>query len=264
MRPSANATPQRPPRSAEPRGWAWLMVLLVASLVIVTVLLVSARLLGSPVTWPAVRTLLSGNQASAATSNVIGPADRLLLADEFTRRGGLLPDNQETTAGILHVAPDRGLYQLQVAPGGLAWSTVGAESLRDFNAEASLTLASSTPYASGGFVARYQDQANFYLFAIDGQGRFQVQLLKAGTLQAVTPWNTEATIRPAGHANQLSLIDDGEVLRLFVNGLLLFEERQPQLPAGDVGVFGAGTDGDGAEVEIDWLRLYALPVDYHP
>jgi hypothetical protein len=95
-------------------------------------------------------------------------------------------------------------------------------------------------------------------------GHFQVQLLKAGGLQTLTPWLAEAAVQPNGQANRLTLVDDGVVLRFFINGPLLYEVTDPQLPAGDLGIFGAGTSIAGAEVNVDWLRIYALPEDYRP
>lgn len=264
LRPTAKVHPQRPPRAAEPRGCAWSMVVLVALVIVVTSLLVSVRLPGSPLAWPQMRAQVMNwiGAAPAATEN--GDQFRLLLADEFTGRANTLPDDQQTDAGTLHVVPAQGVYQLQVEPDRMVWSTIGANNLPDYRMEASFTIATASPAGSGGLVARYQDKANFYLFAIDGLGRLQVQLLRAGVMQTVKPWKANDSIHPAGQANQLVLIDDGAVLRLFINSVVVYEAPDPALPAGDVGIFGAGTPTAGAEVDVDWIRLFALPKGNSP
>lgn len=260
QRPTAKAAPQRPPRTDDPRGCLWSAVLAVAALVVVTSLLVIARLIDAPTDWPAVRSQLAGwLGAPAATGDPT--AARLLWADEFSHPESLLPPNIQIDQWSLQAAPDAGVYQISVYPSRLAWSTVGVAEMRDFYVEAQFTVADVTPTTVAGLIARYRDRDNFYLFAIDGVGQFQVQLLEEGALQALTPWLPDMAVNPAGEANILALEDDGESIRFFVNGLLFFVLAEPQLPPGDVGVFGAAPTESMGEAQVDWLHLYALPQD---
>ena len=257
QRPTAKAAPQRPPRTDDPRGCLWSAVLAVTALVVVTLLLVTARMLDAPTNWPAVRSQLAGWLGAPTPS-------RLLWADEFSHPDGLLPPNIQTDQWSLQAEPNAGVYQIQVYPSRLAWSTVGVAGLRDVYVEAGFTVADETPTTVAGLIARYRDQNNFYLFAIDGEGQFQVQWLEEGALQALTPWLPDMAVNPAGEANILALEDDGESIRFFVNGLLFFVLAEPQLPPGDVGVFGAAPTASMGEAQVDWLHLYALPQEGGP
>lgn len=258
QRPTAKDAPQRPPGADDPRGCLWSAVLALVSLVVVTSLLVAARVIDAPTTWPAVRNQLAGWLGVPAMAE--DPAAlRLLRADEFSHPDSLLQPNIQAEQWSLQVAADAGAYQMRVYPSHLAWSTVGVAELHDFYIEAGFTVADVTPAGFAGLVARYRDRDNFYLFAVDGMGQFQVQLLEQGTLQALTPWLPDMAVNPAGEANILALEDDGELVRFFVNGLLFFVLAEPTLPPGDVGVFGAAPAESFGEIDVDWLHLYALP-----
>jgi hypothetical protein len=279
-RPTAKSQPQRPPQSAEGRGCLWSLVLLVVALLVVTLLLVSARLMDSPVAWPQIRTAFLGRSvepatpaptteratapAAAITADATAAGDpQLLVADEFTNTAGLIPGHQQPESWTFTPRPEVGVYQMAVQPAKLGWSTIGIEALASYRAEASLTIAPETAAGYTGFVARLQDESNFYLFAVDGVGRFQVQLLKEGRLQTLLPWSGAPVANRAGEANELALIDNGRVLRLFVNGVIRYEE-EPQLSPGDLGLFAAAPVESPAQVSADWVRVYRLPAEAMP
>jgi hypothetical protein len=279
-RPTAKSQPQRPPQAGEGRGCLWSLVVLVAALMIVTLLLVVARVMDSPVGWPQIRTtFLEGDAriaeptdagASAAAMAIITPTvavtvpeHQLLLAEEFTGTAGLVPGHHQPDSWTFTPLPTEGLYQMVVRPAKLGWSTIGAGALTGYRAEASLTIAPETPAGYTGLVVRLQDESNFYLFAIDGAGRFQVQLLNAGLLQTLLPWTETNVAKGAGEANEVAIIDNGEVLRLFINGVICYE-AEPQLPPGDLGIFAAASEEAPALITADWLRVYRLPAGAIP
>jgi hypothetical protein len=256
-RPTAKAAPQRPPRSAEPSGCLWTMVLPVVAMIVVTLLLVTARMIDAPLTWSQVQ------QWAAAwlgrTTPIADAADHLLVADDFVQITGVLASTAQPGEWLAQVRPADGVYHLSIAQARLVWSTIGASALKPFFAEAALTIDAATPTGVTGLVARRQDAKNAYLFAINGKGEFQVQLLLDGKLQPLTPWLADVAVHPAGATNQLTIEDDGKMLRFFVNTLLFYQTDLAELPAGDVGVFGAAPAGALAEIDVDWLRIYSLP-----
>ncbi|RIK37196.1 MAG: hypothetical protein DCC55_25065 [Chloroflexi bacterium] len=257
-RPTAQNAPRRPPIVSEAQGCLWSLVLLVAALIVVTLLLTSARLIDSPTSWPQVRSLAAGWFGAPAQA-VEDDAFRLLLGDEFTHADSVLPFADQPGGWSLGVVPGAGVYRLRVQPDRLGWSTVGIQEAVTFYAEVSFTISEETPNGVAGLVVRQQTPGTSYLFAINGQGEFQAQLLQQGSLQALTPWLPDMALNQAGAANVLAVEDDGEMLRFFVNSILFFEVGDPQLPSGDLGVFGAAPPDSAAEVDVDWLHLYALP-----
>lgn len=258
-RPTAKAAPQRPPRLAKPRGCLWTPVLLVVALATTTTLLLTARLVGSPTDWLSVQGQIRAwwatisPEVAAETSS----AYRLVLADEFEGEDVLLAANRQDGQWLLDRVAAESVYTLQLEPNRLAWSTVGG-ALTNYSLSGSFTVVDVTPDAATGFIGRYQDRDNFYLFAVNGRGQFRVQLLYEGTLQTLVPWTTIGWLHPAGQRNLLALADDAAGLHFYANGTLLHDLAQLQLPPGDVGVFGAAPGETLAEIHLDWLRLYAL------
>lgn len=268
VRPTAQATFQRPPGESAGRGTLWLPVGLVAAVLLATLLLLGARLSGVAVRWPDVQLTATDwwanftNRRSlveqTATPALTDTTERLVAADDFTQAQGLLAANQQDGQWDLAYQPADGVYQMQLSPNRLAWSTLGAAVLRNFRLDLVVTIADLRPDGYAGLLGRYQNHENFYLFAVDGRGRYQVQLWQAGQLQTLLPWMESGRIHLAGEANRLTLADDGATLRLSINGQLLFEVQAPALPLGDAGVFGAAPPQTSAEMAVTELRLYEL------
>lgn len=266
-RPTARPTFQRPPAEAEGRGCLWPLVWLVAIIALATLLLLGARLRGTPTTWPTVQTTLQSWWANltnrrALVGEVTSPRPTLgryqLVAEEdFTGPDGLLACNQQDGQWDMVYQPEDGIYHMEIAPNRLAWSTLGAGVLRNFRLDLALTIADLRPDGYAGLLGRYQNHDNFYLFGLDGRGRYQVQLWQNGQLQTLIPWTENGQLNLAGAANVLTLEDDGATLRLAVNDRPLFVVQTPVLPVGDVGVFGAAPAQGNAEITADWLKLYA-------
>jgi hypothetical protein len=242
-------------------------VLLVAALIMSTSLLVVARLVDSPTDWATVRENLAGwlpgigfgGQDSEATSTAPGGGIyRLIIDEEFKTDDGILRANMQDGQWSLAALPDEGVYHMQLAPNRLAWSTIGGDALEDFSLEASITIADVNPAGYAGLIGRYHDSNNFYLFAVDGQGRWQVQLLQDGELLPLGPWQTLDWLNPAGESNLLALEDDGQIVRLYFNGEVIYELVDSALSPGDAGVFGAAPVDTVAQIDVDWLRLYTL------
>lgn len=254
-RPTAKAAPVRP-ADAQPAVYPfrrWAPVLLLVGLILVTVLLIGARLFDSPITWSRLPTTAVAPPGTEQFST--------LLADEFDTTSGLLAESQLAGRWAFARRAAAGIYEIRIQPGQLAWSTVGATALPPHRLTTSLTMADVTPAGQASLVGRFQDAENFYWFAIDGQGRFQVQQSIAGELRLLSPWLTHPAIHPAGLANQLALIDNGAALRFLVNNEVLFELAEPLLPLNTVGVGGAAEAGQFALIELEWLRVQALPSD---
>jgi hypothetical protein len=243
----------------------WPLVWLVAALVFVTSLLIVARLLNSPTTWPQVRTNLTGwaggaaANAEATTLTLLAedlPQYRLRLVEEFDTVSGFLLPNQQDGEWALVVDPAVGRYQMVIEqPNRLVWSTLGGNPLQTYLLEGSFLVADLTPMAATGFIARYRDRHNFYLFAVDGGGRWQVQLFQAGTAHQLTPWTTSPWLNRAGQSNHLALEENGSLLRFWANRVPLFEVDATNLPPGDVGVFGLSPPAMMGEMAVEWLRL---------
>lgn len=260
-RPTARSVVQRPPRTGLAIWQAWLIVGLVVALMAATGLLVAARMTGASTAWPQVRLQLAawllGKPLPGLPAFALPSADyQLRVEDPFVEKTGLLACNQQAGQWTTDIVPERGIYRFQLWPGRLAWSTLAVTDLAAYRLDASFTIVDVMPEGYTGFLARYQDAQNFYLFVVDGAARYQVLLWQAGVLTTVQPWTPSPVINGAGYENVLALVDDGQTLRFYANDQPLFAVDAPQLPPGATGLVGGAGERTMAEISVDWLRLY--------
>lgn len=182
---------------------------------------------------------------------------RLIARDEFADPLFTLPVRRSEESDQRYVGD---LYRLQVTRSGArVWATLGQLNLGAYRLEADLRLASQELFSwgYGGLIVRYQNDENFYLFVVDGEGQYQIELVKEGAWRTVRPW-AQSNALSDGRQNILSVADDGAELRLFINAVQVDAVTDPRLPAGDVGlIVGARSQGH-AQGLFDWVALYEI------
>jgi hypothetical protein len=247
-RPTARQVVQLPPEESSNDGRFWFAILLLAAMIVAT-------------GWMVYDTVRPGQ------SRVVGNGDlSLLLRDDFNTPQLALADDH--IDGVWDTRFADGAYQIVIQqPGNLTWSTLGLLDASTFRVETSLALTEveqqsdpSTVWGYGGFVVRYGNPQNFYLFAVDGQGAYQVQRQKEEIWQILHPWTESDLLKPHGEINLLAVEDDGRQIRFYANGTLLFTIGEPRLPGGDVGLM-AGTRSRGTvAAHFDWVNIYGVPL----
>ncbi len=260
-RPTARAVVQRPPTTGLARWQQWVIASLVVAMMLATVLLVIAKTTGAATAWPQVRSqltaLLSG-QLPSQRPELAAPAAgyRLRLEETFAQETDVIAAAQQAGQWTSEILPGPGVYRFQLWPGRVAWSTLAIEDLAIYWLEASFMIADVMPEGYTGFLGRYQDTENFYLFAVNGAASYQVLLWQAGQLTTLQAWTPSTVINPAGYENVLAIEDDGQVLRFYANKQRLFTVQAPVLPTGATGLVGGAGDRTMAEMTVDWIRLY--------
>ena len=227
-RPTAPPVVHRPPRDLITRSQRWLVTLLLLCLLLSTALLVYAKLSGAPTSWISIqsfgRAVLTGERwSSRLGSYTPGINYRLRISDEFDTRTGLVACTQQAGEWSSDIVPGQGLYRMQIWPGRLTWSTIALNTemtpaAATYRADASVTIVDMMPTGYAGFIARYQDPSNFYLFMIDGLARYQIQLWHDGVLTTLQPWTVNPLLNPAGFENIIALEDNGAQLQFGANG----------------------------------------------
>lgn len=182
---------------------------------------------------------------------------RLIVRDDFSEPKFPLTVDNDQDSDQRYLGD---LYRMQVTrPGVRVWATLGQLNLGAYRFEADLRLATQEAYAwgYGGLIARYQNDQNFYLFVIDNQGEFQIELAENGVWRTIRPW-TKTHALSNGRQNVLSVADNGAELRFYINANSVDVVADPRHPPGDVGlVVGTRSRGQGQGL-FDWVALYEI------
>lgn len=247
-RPTARREVQLPPEEQkQPDNSGWLIVVLLL-------------IVGAMTAWMLYDTVIPARSAAPEM-----PTQQLILDDDFTRPHLALGAGSVDGQWDSNFA--NGTYRIQVEqPGNLTWSTLGLLNVGTFRLETALTLgnSASTPQDTlmlgyGALLARYANDRNFYLFSVDAQGSFQVQLQKHEIWQILQPWTSTPALLAGGKTNHLALEDNGSELRFYANDELLYTVTDPRLPGGDIAI-GGGTRSQGSvSAQFDWVKVYTLP-----
>jgi hypothetical protein len=243
-RPTAKRVVYSPPEAK--RTIPLLPLLLLAAVIIATALVVwRASPFGAGSFYPRVFTPPSN--------------ERLIARDDFAEPNFALPVRSNLESDLSYVGD---LYQILIErPGGLAWAMLGQPNLGAYRLEADLRLAAQQDYAwgYGGLVVRFQNDDNFYLFAVDSGGNYQIQLRQGGAWRTVQPWTPTQALSES-RQKLLSVMDDGAALQFVINSTLVDTVPDPQLPVGDVGLFVGARSQGRAKGLFDWLALYEIPL----
>ncbi len=243
-RPTAPASVLRPPNASVSLSTWWLVVCLILLLLAVTTL-VGASLL----------------QPDLTLGDVVGRPSQAgggaLFADSFDQDRGLWPPLVGPGVAEAQVLPAEGRYRLDVWPGFLAWSRFALEGKPTVALAAVATIDAQTPDAAVALVGRFSDERNFYLFTLDGAGRFGAVRYVQGQATLLRPPTQLPNLSKAGQPNRLVLEDAGGLLRFSANDILLDEIEVAPVQAGRIGAGALATGSDSGAVLFDSLRVYA-------
>jgi serine/threonine protein kinase len=109
--------------------------------------------------------------------------------------------------------------------------------------------------ASGyGIVFRYQDEDNYYVFAVDGLGRYSIWIRSDGQWRELRglneTWTPDDRIKPRGEVNKLTVDVAGNRFIGYVNSELLVDITDDTIPSGGAGVYLATTNDENAQAAV--------------
>ena len=261
-RPTAKAAPQRPPRTDSFGAPRAIMPGLLGLIVLATVILVAANMWDWFPSWWRAPAIVA-DPMRAVTMPMADPVQvagyQLALSDDFSHAQTVFAEGMESGKWRIEHQPTSSTYNMEVWPNRVVWSLLDVPEPDPQRMQASVTVATHTPWGYAGLVNRYADEDNFYMFLVDGEGRFMVQLQQDGVLTTLKPWTKADFLNPAGSTNAITVDDDGSMQRFYGNNMLLYE-TPARIAAGDAGIAG-GSHADGvAEISFDWIQLFDLLV----
>jgi len=125
------------------------------------------------------------------------------------------------------------------------------------------TLLEESASASGyGIIFRYEDGDNYYVFAVDGEGRYSLWRRLPGRWQelrnADEQWTPNPAVNPSGEANRLRIEFDGTLLSGYINDQLVVQLQDDSLRSGAVGIYVASTRDANTIVTVDSYEVAML------
>lgn len=149
-------------------------------------------------------------------------------------------------------------YQVQLTqPERRAWA-VAARPVADF--ELQLDVRSLLPSEDVGYgvLYRHQDAANYYLFAIGGDGYFTITLVRKGEPIPLRVWQQWPHVRRGAATNRLRVRCQAALCRFYVNDEFTAEIMDATFLSGEVGLWAQTFSDAALTVAFEELRLWRL------
>lgn len=242
-----------PPPSPLSRYAPWLLagcsVLLVCSLSLCLIVITIARATGPEALLPLIERFNASNLQSAPTT----PDRDLLLRDEFSdnRQQWTLYQRRAAEAGLEH-----GRMQLLVVGPNQRVSTTIPPSFTDFRLEVDSGLFDGPPETTYGVIFRHQDDANYYVFEVDGLGRYRFGKMIQGVYSVVIEPTMSDRVQPGQALNRLRVIAKGDGISLAVNGVDVVEVSDSSFGRGRIGLTASLDDSSQSRVVFDNLQIF--------
>ena len=150
-----------------------------------------------------------------------------------------------------------GTYQITVSkPKLLSWAT-----MRGDYGDASITVDASIdgPSSSAaGLIFHYKDDKNFYIYSVDGEGRYGLDVYKNDKLTTLIDWTESSAIKPVGERNTLRVETEGDAIRLYANDKLLDEISDSTIANGKAALVVNTFDKPDVTVTFDNLVVRGI------
>ncbi len=134
----------------------------------------------------------------------------------------------------------------------LVWSIAGGP-YSDLQVEVDSTIASDADPAAAGLIFHYQDTDNFYLFSVDNDGYYALEILEDNSWVTLIDWTQSDAIDR--ERNTLRVETKGDEITLFVNGTRLESTNDAAFTSGDVGIAVTSFADSSATVAFDNLVI---------
>lgn len=136
----------------------------------------------------------------------------------------------------------------------IMWSAAG-ETYDDIAIEVDATVE-GPPGSAAALLFRYQDEQNFYLLRVYGDGSYMLTRFLDDEPFDLVEFTQSDAINGSGQPNRLRIELLGETIRLYANDQLLTEVTDSSFAEGDVALGISAEDEAGGSVTYDNLVIY--------
>lgn len=150
--------------------------------------------------------------------------------------------------------------QLTVSQPGQVWWTNPARDFDDVVIRAEARQVSGSNDNAYGLICRYQNEENFYIFLISGDGYYAIGKYQSGSenVQYLTgdgQFQQSDTINTGIASNEMQVSCVGNDLTLEVNGTPLLTVTDPTFVTGDIGLAASTLQAETGVIEFDNVQV---------
>ena len=183
------------------------------------------------------------------------PGGALLFADDFSNTGSGW-DRYSDTEGITDYQD--GVYKIGVNIDTYFYWANPYRSFQDVIIDVEAEMITDEEDNQFGIICRHADVDNWYALVISGDGFAAVRKRFQGNdLEMLSEWIPNQAINTGLSSNQLHAECIGNRLALFVNGVLVVEAFDSDIPAGDVGLIAGTFSAPKTEVLFDDFAVFS-------
>jgi len=185
-------------------------------------------------------------------------SDGALFEDDFSgeQNCGWLEYNR----GGAVAAVEEGVSKISTSSPGEIWWTNPGRNFDDVVIDVTAKQVSGPDDNAYGVICRYQDEENFYLFLISGDGFYAIGKYQSGE-DRVTYISEDGQFAESDQINQGAATNElqarciGNELSLAVNGYPLLTVTDSEFASGDIGLAASAMQQGTVEVVFDDLKV---------
>jgi hypothetical protein len=183
-----------------------------------------------------------------------------LFFDDFSGEQNCGWREYNQSGSVVEIDTEAGVMQISTSQPGQIWWTNPGREFDDVIMTATVAQISGPDNNAYGLICRYQDENNFYIFLISGDGYYAIGKYQTGTPQIIYLTENQEyifseAIQQGVAANTIRASCVGNELGLQVNGVPLVTLTDPTFVRGDVGLGLSTLEPGTAVVQFDDFRV---------
>lgn len=204
--------------------------------------------------------LLFSGCSLAGQSEAACDAGGSLFFDDFSGEQDCGWREYNQSGAVISINEEMGVMEMSTSQPGQIWWTNPGREFDDVIITAKATQVSGPDNNAYGLICRYQDENNFYVFLISGDGYYAIGKYQTGADQIVYLTENQEyifseVIQQGASLNDMRATCIGNELSLQVNGVPLVTVTDPTFVRGDVGVALSTLEPGTAVVHFDDFRV---------
>jgi hypothetical protein len=155
------------------------------------------------------------------------------------------------------IVPEQMLIEIN-EPNLIQYAALAEPTFSDFTLEVEAALNEGALASTFGVLFRMQGPAQFYRFAVTGDGMYTLERHddNGGTVVFTEDWQSSAAIKQGhGSSNILKITARGPKIAIYVNDVLLDEISDNSYLSGNIALSSGTFDNYGTQVSFDNLKV---------